>query len=464
MMRRLLALLLLAPLAAYARDLPPPVRNALARAGVPLDAVGAVVLPLDAASALVAHRADAPMNPASVMKLVTTYAALDLLGPAFTFNTDVLIDGELAGGVLQGDLVIRGGGDPKLTYDRIWQLAHRLRARGLREIRGDIVLDRGLFVVPPHDPARFDKDPRRSYNVGPDALLVNFQSVQYSFIPEGDSVRVSAEPDLPNLEIASRIKAAKGPCGAWRSDLRHDFVENGLIATVLFSGTFPAECGEKTWSLSLFDGPRYTESVLRWVWSEVGGKLRGEVRAAATPASAWLFYRNESEPLANLVRDMNKFSNNVMARQVFLTLSTRDGAPGEAHASERAVGDWLRAKGIAAPELVLDNGSGLSREARVSAATLGAILKAAWASPLMPELASSFPVFGVDGTLKQRPGANAIGQAHLKGGTLTGVQSVAGYVVDRRGRRWALAMMVNHANANAAQPALDALVEWVYAR
>jgi D-alanyl-D-alanine carboxypeptidase/D-alanyl-D-alanine-endopeptidase (penicillin-binding protein 4) len=400
-----------------------------------------------------------------VMKLVTSYAALDLLGPAFVFRTDVLLDGELAGGVLDGNLVIRGGGDPKLTYERAWQLAHQLRARGLREIRGDVIVDRAYFTREPHDPARFDNDPRRSYNVGPDPLLVNFQAMQFTFIPEGTGLRVTGEPDLPNVEIASRVKLVKGACGGWRGDLRHEFVENGLIATVVFSGTYPEECGEKSWSLSLFDGPRFTESVLRWVWSEAGGILRGKVRAGATPAGARLFHRHESEPLADLVRDMNKFSNNVMARQIFLALSAeRAGAPGEARASARLAAEWLHGKGVPAPELVIDNGSGLSRDARVSAATLAAILASAWASPLMPEFAASLPVFGVDGTLKSRLAGNAAGRAHLKGGTLTGVQSVAGYVLDRHGRRWVVAMMVNHANANAAQPALDALVEWVHAR
>jgi len=207
------------------------------------------------------------------------------------------------------------------------------------------------------------------------------------------------------------------------------------------------------------------QSVLRWVWSEAGGVLRGRVRAGATPAEATLLYRYESEPLANLVRDMNKFSNNVMARHIFLALSAEKTAGnGEIRASERLVRDWLKARGIAAPELALENGSGLSRDSRASAATIAAVLRNAWASPLMPELSSSFPLLAVDGTLKNRGIGSASGRAHLKGGTLAGVQSQAGYVLDTRGRWWIVVMMVNHANANAAQPALDALVEWVASR
>ncbi len=450
--------------AAAERDLPAPVRAALARAGVPLSAASVVVEPVESGAPLVSHQASASVIPASVMKLVTSYAALDLLGPAFVFHTDVLLAGELSGGVLQGDLVIRGGGDPKLTVERVWQLVHALRARGLREIRGDIVIDRGYFAPAPYDPGRFDNDPRRAYNVGPDALLVNFQVVSFHFMPEGAGVRVTGEPDLPNVEIASRIRLTKEACGSWRRGIQHDITEDGLIATAVFSGQFPADCGEKTWALALFDGPRFTESVLRWIWSEAGGVLRGRVRAGPTPADATLFYRHDSEPLADLVRDMNKFSNNVMARQLFLALSAEGGAPGEASASAAIVREWLRAKSIDPSHVSIENGSGLSRDDRIRAADLAAILRSAWASALMPELAASLPVFATDGTLKDHHGAGAAGHAHLKGGTLNGVQSIAGYELDRYGRRWILVMIVNHANANAAQPAIDALVEWVHDR
>jgi D-alanyl-D-alanine carboxypeptidase/D-alanyl-D-alanine-endopeptidase (penicillin-binding protein 4) len=452
------------PLAAAERELPAPVREALARAGVPVSAVGAVVVSVDRGAPVVAHNPGEPMNPASAMKLVTAYAALDLLGPAFTFGTGFLTTGELAQGVLEGDLVIRGGGDPKLTADRLWLALHELRARGVREIRGDVVIDRSYFAAAPHDPGRFDNDPRRAYNVGPDAFLVNFHAVEFRFVPEATTVRVVAQPDLPNVEIASRVRPVPGPCGWWRENLKHDFIENGLVATVGFSGTYPTACGENSWALSVFDSARFSESIVRWIWSESGGKLRGKVRAGPVPTEARLLARVESEPLANLVRDMNKFSNNVMARHLFLALSAERQGQGDARASARIVREWLESRGIDAPGFAIENGAGLSREDRIAAGTLAALLRNAWESPLMPELAASMPIFATDGTLKSRRAGGAAGQAHVKGGTLTGVQSVAGYVLDRSGRHWVVVMMVNHPKANAAQPALDALIEWVHAQ
>lgn len=458
-----LTLLSCACAAAAPHGLPQPVLQALARGSIPAVAVGAIVEPADAGAPVVANQADVAMNPASVMKLVTSFAALDLLGPAFRFHTDFLASAPIADGVLQGDLVIRGGGDPKLTYERLWQAAHQLRSRGLREIRGDIVIDRAYFAPGTFDPGRFDNEPRRGYNVGADAFLVNFGAVQFTFTPEGEGVRVTAEPDLPNVEIASRVRSVPGACDGWRKDLRYDVQQNGMLALATFSGTIPADCGIRRFTLAVLEPAKYTESVLRWLWSEAGGVLRGKVRAGPTPTDAKLLYREDSEPLAVLVRDMNKYSNNVMARQLFLALATeKAGMPGNEAASADLVQAWLAGRRIDAAGLRIENGAGLSRDDRISAATLAALLRAVWQSPLMPEIATSMPIFAIDGTLKGRPASDAAGHAHLKGGTLNGVQSVAGYVVDRHGKRWILVMMVNHPNGNAAQPAIDALVQWTF--
>lgn len=462
-MRRELAAALLAIALPAAADLPPAVKAVLSRAGVPASAVSALVVPLDGGAPAVSHNATAPMNPASVMKLITGYAALDLLGPAFTFRTDVLLTAEPQAGVLEGDLYIRAGGDPKLTYERVWQMLQQVRGRGIREIRGDVVVDRRYFAPAGHDPAGFDADPRRAYNVGADAFLVNFNAVIFRFVPDAAGVRVVAEPELPNVEIVSRLKPTNDSCVNYRAGLTHDVVDRGLLVTVSFGGNYPIACGERAWPLSVLDNARFGESHVRWLWSAVGGVLRGRVRDGPVPDGARLLHRHDSEPLANLVRDMNKHSNNVMARHIFLALSAEPlGRDGEARASAQRLAEWLRARRIAAPELVVENGSGLSRNERASVATLAAVLKSAWTSALMPEVVSSLPILGVDGTLKSRVGGASAKQAHLKGGTLADVQSIAGYVLDRNGRRWSVAMTINHPRAGAAQPALDALVEWTH--
>ncbi|MBL8488981.1 MAG: D-alanyl-D-alanine carboxypeptidase, partial [Rhodocyclaceae bacterium] len=169
--------------------------------------------------------------------------------------------------------------------------------------------------------------------------------------------------------------------------------------------------------------------------------------------------------LADVVRDINKFSNNVMARQLFLTLGANGGGPATADRAEAAIKAWLEAKNLRMPELVLENGSGLSRRERMSADSLARLLAAAWKSPVMPEFISSLPLTAVDGTMQRRLKTNAVaGQAHIKTGTLEGVKTMAGYVLDRAGRRQIVVLLVNHPNAAAAQPAQDALLQWVYER
>jgi serine-type D-Ala-D-Ala carboxypeptidase/endopeptidase (penicillin-binding protein 4) len=355
-LRLALAASLLALSLGAAAQLPAPVRAALARAGIPATAVGLVVRPIEGARGEVLHNADAPMNPASVMKVVTSYAALDLLGPAHSFKTDVLVTGTLAAGVLDGHLVLRGGGDPKLTEGELWRLVHQVRSRGIREIRGDVILDRSRFAPLAHDSGKFDNDARRAYNVGADALLVNFQAISFRFIADGTAARVIPSPDLPNVEIQSHVALTADPCTSWRRGIRHEVIDHGLLATVVFSGSMPSACGEREWALSVLDGARFTEASLRWLWSEAGGVLRGKVRAGTTPTDARVVFRHESPPLADLVRDMNKHSNNVMARHVFLALSAEKDGVGTEARSAALLHAWLADRRIPAEGFVVENG------------------------------------------------------------------------------------------------------------
>lgn len=444
--------------------LPPAVMQALREAAVPASAVGVYVHEVGSAKPSLAHNARVPMNPASVMKLLTTTAALDLLGPAHTWKTEALIAGPLADGVLAGDLHLRGSGDPKLAIEALWLWLRELRARGLREIRGDIVLDRSLFDLGTPDPGGFDGQPLRAYNVIPDALLLNFKALQLTFVPEAQRVAVLVEPQLGPLEVLSVVKPAAGGCDTWRAGLRYDLTAQGQRARLTFSGSYPANCGEKTWSLAPLDHRRYADALVRELWRELGGSLGGQVRDGAVPAGAQLLSAHESPPLAEQIRDINKWSNNVMARQLFLTLGAASGrSPVREADGEAAIRAWLKSRDLAMPELVLENGSGLSRRERISAESLGRLLLFAWASPSMPELVSSLPLYGVDGTQKRR-GNGAGGRAHLKGGTLDGVRAVAGYVLDHSGRRHVVVWLVNHANSGASQAAQDALLDWVAGR
>jgi D-alanyl-D-alanine carboxypeptidase/D-alanyl-D-alanine-endopeptidase (penicillin-binding protein 4) len=464
----ILLLACLSVLTAYAEELPSTVAQALKSAGIPASATAAWVREVDAASPRLAVNARTALNPASTMKLVTTYAALDLLGPAYVWKTEAFAGGTLSEGVLTGDLHLRGGGDPKLTYDQFGRLLRMIRARGIREIRGDLVLDRGAFVTANGDPARFDAQPMRPYNVTPDALLLNFKAVTLQLVPDLQQkiLLVAAEPAPANLDISNKITLGNGnACGDWKERLRADVFAHGPTTRLVLTGVFPGACPEQRWNIAVLDHPAFVLGVFQQLWAELGGTISGGVRDGPVPADARPIAVLPSPTLAEVVRDINKFSNNVMARQLFLTLGMESGKrPAGAEDADAAIRAWLDSRSIAVPELVLENGSGLSRRERISAEGLGRVLQAAWKSAVMPELIASLPVTATDGTMKRRLKQNGVaGQAHIKTGSLEGVRSIAGYVLDKSGRRWIVVFFVNHANAAGAQAAQDALLEWVHA-
>jgi D-alanyl-D-alanine carboxypeptidase/D-alanyl-D-alanine-endopeptidase (penicillin-binding protein 4) len=447
-------LLLAAAAGAAAEALPAEVEAVLAAGKLPRDAVVVLVAPVGGGAPRVAHRVDAPVNPASLAKLTTTFAGLELLGPTYTWTTPVYMEGPVVNGVLQGNLYIKGRGDPKLVHERLWLLLRRVQALGVRQVAGDIVLDRSAFEVPPADPGAFDGEPLRPYNAAPDALLVNFKSVVLTFTPEGTQARVQVDPPLAGVAWPQQVPLAQGDCGDWRGALKPNFADP---ANMRFEGSYAAACGERSWPLAHPDPARYAARAIAAAWRELGGEVTGQVREGRVPPALKPAFEFASPPLAEVVRDINKFSNNVMAQQLFLTLSLQQRGVGTREGSRELLRTWWRERfGGEAP--AMDNGSGLSRGERITARQLGALLQAAWGSPLMPELASSLPLAGLDGTLRRT--RRNVGLAHLKTGSLNGVAGVAGYVHGAGGRRYVLVAIANHANAGAIRPAIEALVEW----
>jgi serine-type D-Ala-D-Ala carboxypeptidase/endopeptidase (penicillin-binding protein 4) len=450
-------------------NLPNTVIDVFTKAQVPLEQVAILVKEVGANDTIISHNIDKPMNPASVMKLVTTYAGLELLGGAHTWKTEVYVAGDIRASTLKGDIILKGTGDPKLTVERFWLLLKQLRERGLRTINGDLVLDKTFFNISEADPGKFDGDATRAYNVVPDALLLNFKSVRFQFAPAIDDRSVTISPDVKptQLEIINRTKLVDAPCGDWRERIKSDIqMPSPTELRITFTGNYPRSCGERTWNISLLDHARFVGGVFATMWADVGGMWKGNVKVAPTPREAKLIATSESPALSEVIRDINKYSNNVMARQLYLSLSADiDKQPATPQRSFDIVKNWLARKNIAAPELVIENGSGLSRIERISAANLGKLLDAAWRSAVMPEFISSMSLVGVDGTFRRRARGDVVaGQAHMKSGTLNDVRAIAGYVLAADERRYIMVMMANHNNAIFTQAAQDALLQWVYAR
>lgn len=456
-------------LAQQQSELPALVREQLSLAQIPDSAVGIIVQPLDAAGPIVSFNASEPMNPASTMKLLTTFAVIDVLGPAFTWRTQFYSDGPLENEILDGNLIVKGYGDPSLTLERLWLMLRELRQRGLREIHGDLILDRSYFQVPDLDPSRFDNKPSRPYNAVPDALLLNNQAMRLKFIPNlaQNSVKILADPHPAQVEVSESLTLdTEDICGDWEEKMGNDIFYFDTSVSVTFSGSYPASCGDKTRYISVLTPAHYFYGVFMQMWQELGGTLSGQTRDQVLPPEASLLAEFESRPLAEVVRDTNKFSNNVMARQLFLTIGAlTQGEPATIQKSEIAIAAWLQKKNLSFPELVLENGSGLSRMERISASHMAELLVAAHRSPFMPELLASLPLLGIDGTVKDRlVGSDVTGRAHIKTGSLEGVRAIAGYVLDHQGRTIVVVCIINHENTSAAKAIQDALIQWVYQR
>jgi serine-type D-Ala-D-Ala carboxypeptidase/endopeptidase (penicillin-binding protein 4) len=461
---------LFAVFAASAAGLPAPVLERLHDAGLPADAMAVVVQRLSDGALRVSHRADASMQPASTMKLVTSMVALESLGPAYRGRTELRVAGTVSGEVLRGDVVLRGLADVDLDWPSLQRMLQQLRLRGVREIRGDLLLDFTLFRPARTDigAAPFDESPEFRYNVIPDALSLNSNLVQLELASDSERTRVAMSPSLDNVSVVSDMKVVERACEDWEDGWIHpEYREhvNGAVQIRLL-GEFPRDCAATT-AVNVLDRVLFADRLFRAAWMGLGGTITGRTREAQTPAGAALFAEHRSRPLAEVTRDINKRSDNPTTRIVYLAmgaLADCAACDSTARRAEQEVRAWFARRGIVDDGMVLDNGSGLSRVERIRPTQLAAVLKAASLSPWAPEFFASLPIVAVDGGMTRRLRESpAAGRARLKTGTLRNVSAVAGYVEDAAGESHIVVAMINHelATRQVARPILDALVDWV---
>jgi D-alanyl-D-alanine carboxypeptidase/D-alanyl-D-alanine-endopeptidase (penicillin-binding protein 4) len=465
------AIAAVAPAPALAGDaaapVPAPVARTLEAERLPESAVSFAVLEAESGRVLASHNGDTPRSPASTIKLVTTFAGLDLLGPAYTWHTQALIRGELLGGVLAGDLILKGGGDPYMTLERWWSFVHELRARGLTSIRGDMVLDDTAFAPAPEDPGAFDGRPHRAYNAQPYALMVNFQSVEFRLLPNAltRKIDITATPAPPNLAIDNRVAFVGGACRGSAARVVFE-VPTESWDRVVFRGALSRDCAERSIARVVLKAPSYAFGTFLELWRESGGVFDGKLRVEPAPPEAEPFASFDSLTLGEIVRLTNKYSNNLMARHLLLTLGReRYGPPATLEKGVDAFADWARARGLALPGLEIGNGSGLARATRISALEMASVLGAAFHSRYAPEFIASLPLAGIDGTLRSRMRDTAAGSVRLKTGHIDGVSAVAGYVTSAAGRTYVLVSLINDPRCDygAAEPVHAALVDWIQA-
>ena len=441
--------------------------------GLPSASLGLCITPVDSPRVLASMNGDTPFVMASTAKIVTSLAALNLLGLRWRWRTHAFATGPIQGGRLLGDLLIVGGGDPRLTPAELRRWLQSLRAQGLHEVRGDLVVDRSAFHLQELDHVGTPLPGlERPHHARPDALGVEAGVVRVQLQhSRGRVAEIHTEPPLDATRLVNRLVSG----GACTAALRwHD--PPGPLQLVI-DGQWGASCGVRQFQLPVPVGTSLAAPMVAGLWRDLGGRVLGRVREGDLSGGRAEGHRlplmgadgeplmplstHLSPPLPEVVHEINKTSNNVAARHLMLSLAR--GFPTQPATLARArdrVHHWLQRQGLASGDIELDNGSGLSRAERGKPQALVHLLRRAWVDDESRAFIDSLPVAGVDGTLAHRlQGGAAMGQAYLKTGTLLDTRALAGYVRSRSGRLHAVAMFVNHPEAARATSSIDAVIE-----
>jgi D-alanyl-D-alanine carboxypeptidase/D-alanyl-D-alanine-endopeptidase (penicillin-binding protein 4) len=408
--------------------------------------------PVEGGEPILTHRADLALNPASTMKLLTSWAALKQLGPDYRWRTRFVSSAPLVNGVLKGDLVWIGAGDPRFTGDDLLSMLRDLRRRGLREIEGRLVLDKSEFNYS-GSADDFSGDAERSFTTAPDAHLTGLKVAWLQFYNDSNGPRAVLDPALPGVSIKADLRdGGSAACPDVRQAVAISPPRDGRVYV---SGALPRACDGARAYVNVLSAGEFAAQSFQALWRELGGVGPASWGHGRALPDAQLLAQHDSPPLMSVLQDINKYSNNTMARMLYLTLGAGQG---DATAgAEHAVRLALRQNGLSDQSLVLENGSGLSRRERISARVLGEVLRDSARGPYAAELAVSLPLAGADGTLKRRLeewGA----RLRLKTGSLANVQALAGYWSTPDGRRYVLVAIVNSPRARELKEALDQLV------
>ena len=453
-------------------------------------------------SPLLNHQSDVARTPASTMKLVPSFIALDTLGADFVWHTRVYHTGLVIGDRLHGDLIIQGSGDPKMTHERLKQLLYKVQSSGIRHIDGDIIIDSGVFKNVSKDPAAFDNSPLRPYNASPDGFLVNFSTIGIKSYPlNDDQANLTYTPKLANYALPSIINTRSAACGQARYSLAPEWQAKQLVLNT----HLPNSCQEHAFYVAYPDAKDFAARVIAAKWQELGNTLSGHVITqeapytttkstksahglAALPISPLPIVSYPSLNLTQQIYDINHFSNNVMTEQVALSIGvydkvdnkTLDKAISNSHSlyqfgtptatsypvALQTINQWWQTN-LSTPPPHLTNGSGLCRDCTITAANLSELLTYAYSHPSFNAYVNSLGIAGVSGTItahsERLPESAAIGRAWIKTGTLNNVTSMAGYVKGLSGQDYVVVGLINSEqahNAYTARPVLDAMLDW----
>ena len=466
---------------------PKTVLTSIEKNQIPKDAISISVIEIESGSpgkitgkTVLDWRSQQAMNPASTMKLVTTLSGLDILGPQYRWRTNIYTDGLIRQGILKGNIYLQGTGDPKLIPEELAKMMKALQNLGIQKIDGNLFFDRSAYAPNVMEHNTIDGESLRSYNVPPDPLLYAFRTLSFQIGKSrtADLIDVSFTPPIAQLKVVNQMQLVDQSCDSWKSQIRFSLNPEGdrattnRLLTAQFSGSFPNTCKEVNYNVVALDANTFLTQGFTAAWELAGGSwIKPPTGKSGTvPLAARLLLQYEGITLADNVQDINKYSNNVMARQLMLTLALEKmGKPATTENGQLVIQGWLRGLGLQFPELVIENGSGLSRSEAISTSHLNQLLVSAHNLSVADTFYSSLPIAGTDGTMRNRLMAHLQKFLHLKKrpeariktGSLADVRAISGYVISKSGKMYAVSSFINHPNAGKGLEAHDQLLAWL---
>jgi D-alanyl-D-alanine carboxypeptidase/D-alanyl-D-alanine-endopeptidase (penicillin-binding protein 4) len=444
--------------------LPLSLKEVIASSPLPQKNYSIYIQKVDDSTPLVAWNGDVKRVPASVIKVLTTYSALLGLGYDYRWETKFFHTGYIRKGILRGDLIIKASGDPTLKTADLDDIVQRLRRAGIRRILGNIIIDRTLFKVPNKNSSGFDKNLYSPYNAMPDALMFNERKSTLCVTSTGKHVKIRRDIPDWSYKVVNKMRPVNGSCRRGRSWPKVSIKERGSQSIITLSGRLSRRCGKRTICKVVTKPYKSFYYALKDEMKKKGIKFKGKMKLRPTPRKAKYLFSHYSPRLEEVISTIAKKSNNLMARQLLLTLGAKYYTlPSTTFKGRKAIEKILSRYHILEPHSTfVANGSGLSRKSRITAHSLANLLihaerhyGARWRETLS--------IAGIDGTIRKRFRYSSVyGRAWMKTGTIKHVANIAGYVEGASGELYVVVVLVNdRRSAGYGRRLANSVIEWV---
>ena len=436
-------------LTSFIYALPSGINNIINKSGIPKNDISIYIKEVGKGGrVLAALNADKTRTPASVIKVLPTYAAVLKLGFDYRWSTQFYTSGRVENGVLNGNLIVKGYGDPTLSTKDLMSIVKNIKAKGIRKIRGNIVIDRSYFAVGNKNNSGFDKNTYSPYNAMPDAMMFNERISTICITPNKNSVRKKVVDG--SYKIKNKLQRVNKPCKGKYSWPGFRIDNSSAIPEVWLQGKISNKCGKRDICKVITQPYKSFYYALKDALKKEGVSVSGNMRLNKVPSNANILFTHYSRSLEKIISKTAKKSNNLYARHLLLLLGAKMyGAPSTLEKGRKAVEYILRSKGaLGRGTLKIDNGSGLSRTAKLNAKFLSFMYDNAY-SRYKTRWMNTLSIAGVDGTIKRRFRSTVVkNRAWMKTGTLKRVKNIGGYVKNRQGQLYTVVILVNTKKGN----------------